>query len=660
MGHVREPGWEILAAVMSRASEAVAIFDREERCLYVNPAAERLVGRTRAELLGERLRERWPEAMVMCLEQAFGRVREGSPHEALADRPGPPEAAGGESDWLRPEVFAVGDAVGFLWRDVTAQRWRAEFEEALAQRVATERQAVLQEAELREYERILEQMPVGVMLVRASGEVALVNRQARILLRGDDLASSLDGWGPWGQWGPSSPSAMRGAMHPDGRPYAAEEMPAARVLREGQELVEEEFLCCRHSDEALLWLRASAAPLRDAADRTTGALVVLQEITAQKLAEKGLRRSERKFRRLYESGLLGIFFGDPAGQVVDANDAFLALIGYDREDLATGRLNWREMTPPEYASRDERAVEELCRLGMFTPYEKEYVRKDGARIPVVLGGALSEQRDAAVAFVLDITDRKRAEATREALVEQLQRSVRFSELFVGILGHDLRNPLNAILAAGWHLTRGSPDERITRLASTIVASGRRMERMIEHLLDFTRIRLGRGLAIEPRTTDLGTVARSILDELENVFLGRTMALHCRGDVTGQWDGDRLGQVISNLVGNALQYGAVERPVRVTLDGTHAEEVLLEVHSIGPPIAAERLPTLFEPFCGAPQRRGGQNRGLGLGLYIAQQIVLAHGGSIEVESSVEAGTMFRVRLPRASQVQETTDAAAPRS
>ncbi|HEX2571993.1 MAG TPA: PAS domain S-box protein [Polyangia bacterium] len=652
MVHLREPGWEVLAAVMARASEAVAIFDREERCLYVNPAAERFVGRTRAELLGGPLRGRWPESVMVHLERAFGQILAGGTHEVPVDPSGLPEAAGGDGPWIRPEVFAVGDAVGVLWRDVTAKRWRGACEEARAQRVAAERQAVLKETELREYERILEQMPVGVMLVRVSGEVALVNRHARVLLRGgEEGAWRLDGWGPWGQWGPSDASgssANRGAMHPDGQPYAAEEMPAARVLREGLELVEEELLCFRDSDEALLWLRASAAPLRDAAGGTTGALVVLQEITAQKLAEKGLRRSERKFRRLYESGLLGIFFGDPDGQVVEANDAFLGLIGYGREDLVAGQVNWRAMTPPEYAARDERAVEELCRQGMFTPYEKEYVRKDGARIPVVLGGTLSEQRDTAMAFVLDVTDRKQAEVAREALVEQLQRSVRFSELFVAVLGHDLRNPLNAILAAGWHLTHGAWDERVTRFASTIVASGRRMERMIEHLLDFTRIRLGRGLGIEPRTTDLGAVARSILDELESAYLGRTMVLRCDGDVIGQWDGDRLGQVISNLVGNALQYSFPERPVGVTLDGTQDEEVSLEVHSVGPPIPAERLATLFEPSLGAPRRPGGQNRGLGLGLYITQQIVLAHAGSIAAQSSATEGTTFRVRLPRVSQ------------
>jgi PAS domain S-box-containing protein len=655
MGHLRELGWEILAAAMGRVSEAVAIFDREERCLYVNPAAEEMAGRAGAELLGGRFRERWPEEVVRPLSGAFERVLAGSAHEVLEERPGwsgllgalgPSEA---EGRWLSPEVFAVGDAVGVLWRDVTAKRWQAEREKALAQRAAVERQAAQWEAERRECERVLEQMPVGVVVVQAAGEVALVNRHARRLLREEEMGAGFEPWG-----------AVREALHPDGRPYAAEEMPAARVLRGGQELVEEEFLCCRKSDEALLWLRASAAPLRDASGGMAGALVVLQDVTAQKLAEKALGRGAQKFRRLYESGLLGIFCGDRWGQVLDANDAFLSLMGYEREELVAGRMNWREMTPPEYAAIDKRASEELVRTGVFTPHEKEYVRKDGVRIPVVVGGALSEQKDRAVAFVLDITDRKRAEATREALVEQLQRSVRFSELFVGILGHDLRNPLNAILAAGWHLNHGEPNERVARFAATIVASGRRMERMIAHLLDFTRVRLGQGLAIEPRPTDLGGVARSILDELESAYPGRAMTLRCQGDVAGQWDGDRLGQVVSNLVGNALQYGAAGLPVEIVLDGARPEEVLLAVYSVGPPIAAEQLPTLFEPFRCTPRRRGKQNQGLGLGLYITQQIVLAHGGAIEVESSAEGRTVFRVRLPRVSHAHEPgLPAALPR-
>jgi signal transduction histidine kinase len=171
-----------------------------------------------------------------------------------------------------------------------------------------------------------------------------------------------------------------------------------------------------------------------------------------------------------------------------------------------------------------------------------------------------------------------------------------------------------------------------------------MARMIDQLLDFTRIRLGRGIALERRRIDLEEVCRVAVDELDSG--GERIAIDTTGNVLGSWDGDRLTQLISNLLSNALAHGDRERPVSISVDGTDESAVLLTIAN-GGAVSPEILPRMFEPFKAAEDRKHERSSGLGLGLYISQQIVLAHGGTVEVRSSVEEGTQFLVRLPRST-------------
>ena len=243
----------------------------------------------------------------------------------------------------------------------------------------------------------------------------------------------------------------------------------------------------------------------------------------------------------------------------------------------------------------------------------------------------------------DIDESIKARHERESLLEQLQNTVRFSEMFVGILGHDLRNPLSAITTSAQHLLRRSADEKIVTPAGRILASAERMARMIDQILDFTRIRLGAGLSLHPKEMDLLKVLLSSRDELQTVHPNATIEVESSGDLRGTWDKDRLEQVISNLIGNAMQHGQPGEKIMVRLDGSAPELVSWSVRNAGvvdPAIVA----VLFEPFRGSSQK-GVSSRGLGLGLYITQQIVNAHGGQIGVETDGAAGTIFTVRLPR---------------
>jgi signal transduction histidine kinase len=231
--------------------------------------------------------------------------------------------------------------------------------------------------------------------------------------------------------------------------------------------------------------------------------------------------------------------------------------------------------------------------------------------------------------------KKRAEESEH----ELRKVAEFREMFIGILGHDLRNPLGSMVtAAALLLRRGRLDDQDAKTTARIIRGSQRMARMITQLLDLTRARLGSGLPIEPKPTDLREVCRNIVEEFESA-----VQLDIAGDVTGSWDQDRLAEVLSNIVGNAIEYAAPGTDVIVK---AHAEgaEVVVEINNQGDPIPADVLPFIFEPFRRARRRENPKTGNLGLGLYIAHQIVLSHGGTLDAHSA-DGTTTFTLRLPR---------------
>lgn len=233
---------------------------------------------------------------------------------------------------------------------------------------------------------------------------------------------------------------------------------------------------------------------------------------------------------------------------------------------------------------------------------------------------------------------------RFSALRELEQTVRFNEIFTGMLGHDLRNPLGAIMAAAQMAARRCEQGQLDKPLARIINSGERMATMIDQLLDFTRVRVGAGIPIEPRASDVCAIMGQAVDELSHAHPSWRFSIQGGvGDTTGRWDADRILQVFSNLVGNAVQHGSAEHGVSVFFDGSSADVVSVRVHNMGT-IAAELLPRLFEPMAGGDRRRT-NTRGLGLGLYISREILRAHGGDVEVATSDAEGTSFTVRLPR---------------
>jgi signal transduction histidine kinase len=240
---------------------------------------------------------------------------------------------------------------------------------------------------------------------------------------------------------------------------------------------------------------------------------------------------------------------------------------------------------------------------------------------------------------------------RFSALASLEETIRYNELFAGVLAHDLRTPLSAILNAAQLLLLRQEGQSHSQASQArplgkIIASGMRMGNMITQLLDFTKARSGGGIQLDLREIDLGNVAAHAIGELELAHPEWTVRCEMAGDMKGSWDHDRLVQVLSNLIANAGQHGRKGEPVTARLDGQRAEEVLIEVHN-GGAVSPSVLPTLFDPFRTTRHHRG-QSSGLGLGLFIVREIVKAHGGTVSLDSSEAAGTTVTLRLPRRAQ------------
>lgn len=239
-------------------------------------------------------------------------------------------------------------------------------------------------------------------------------------------------------------------------------------------------------------------------------------------------------------------------------------------------------------------------------------------------------------------------ASQIAFTIERDRIERFRELFIGMLGHDLRNPLSAMLSGAQSLIMNPevPD-RSKRTAERMQRSVLRMSRMVDQLLDYTRARSGGGIPVVVGPTNLWTICREVVEELEQANPNRTFDLRVSGDGAGDWDVDRIGQVFSNLLGNAVTYGQPDAAIRITLGGD-ATSICGEILSFGAPIPPLALPHIFEPFRRGNLAKNDTTAGLGLGLFITREIIRAHGGTIDVSSSADEGTAFVFAIPRRRQ------------
>ncbi|MBX3264985.1 MAG: PAS domain S-box protein [Labilithrix sp.] len=422
--------------------------------------------------------------------------------------------------------------------------------------------------------------------------------------------------------------AMTPEEHREGNDHRIDELLTTGLLR----LSEKAYL---HRDGSVVPVVIGGTMLEGS---RTELITFVLDISERKRREARRESLLRRLERSEERYRLAAFATEDAIYDVDVPTGRMSLQSMHGRADVSSTDGWMDLIHPDDRGEVLAGLEALRERGS-EHWEAEYRLRgpDGVFKVVVDRGSVAFDDDGRpvrmVGGIRDVTARRR----REELERQL----------IGIVSHDLRNPLGTIVFAAEMLTRSqSLDERGQRNATRIKRAAERATRMVRDLLDFTKARDGAGIPVERRSVALGSVFQGVVEDIGVLHPERAIVFQSSGACRGAFDPDRLTQVLTNLLENAVKYSPARSVVHVTLRG-EADDVTLVVHNEGPPIPADVLPRIFEPLRRGETSFDEAGRSVGLGLFIVKNLVEGHGGSIDVASSEGEGTRFTVRLPRSS-------------
>ncbi len=433
-------------------------------------------------------------------------------------------------------------------------------------------------------------------------------------------------------------------VHPDDRVAIEQELQDALPARRPYRLT----FRLRTRDGTEKWVLNQGSGAYDAQRNLVALEGIVFDISDRKRAEEAVRAGDARLRQVFDSPLIGIIFWNEAGGISDANDFFLKMVGYSREDLEAGRIRWKDLTPPEYAELDRKAIEEVRLTGRATPYEKEYFRKDGSRVPILIGGtSFGPSSGRGLAVVLDVSERRHVEAK----FIQAQKMESVGRLAGGI-AHDFNNLLTSILGHGdLALQRLADPHPVRAHLEEIRSAGQRAAALTHQLLAFSRKQI-----LQPRIISLSSVVQG-LESLLRRTIGEDIQLLCVLDPalpSVRADPRQIEQAVMNLVVNArdampgggqltlrtfsclVDPGSAHAPPGL-LAGPHAA---LSVTDTGTGMGADVIRHLFEPFFTTKE----VGKGTGLGLSTSYGIVRQSGGSITLSSEPGRGSVFTLYLP----------------
>jgi PAS domain S-box-containing protein len=386
------------------------------------------------------------------------------------------------------------------------------------------------------------------------------------------------------------------------------------------------------------------------------------DVTERRRAEEGMRKSEERFRRLFESNTIGIVIADLSGNTLEANDAYLGMLGYTREELLAGTIRWNELTPAEFYASDQAAIEELLRSGTVSPWEKELFRKDGTRVPVLIGVAMLKAAEAScIAYIVDLTERRRLEQQ----FRQAQKMEAVGRLAGGV-AHDFNNLLTAILGySDLVAAKLDPGSLEYEELDEVRKAGERAASLTRQLLAFSRQQV-----LERKVLDINALIANI-EKMLRRLIGEDVALTTAMDPALRRvfaDAGQLEQVVMNLAVNARD--AMPRGGKLTIETANVEldeayarqhvtvrpgsYVMIAVSDTGIGMNSETLARIFEPFFTTK----GPGKGTGLGLATVYGIVKQSDGYIWAYSEVGKGTTFKVYLPLVEEGAEAEPVMVP--
>jgi len=367
---------------------------------------------------------------------------------------------------------------------------------------------------------------------------------------------------------------------------------------------------------------------------------LLKAVQSSKSFETALREGESRYRRLAESNIIGLIETDLRGRILEANEAFLSLIGYQEEDLP---LEWKAITPPEWHRAGSRALDQVKESGVIAPWEKEFFQKDGSRVPVLIGTAqLDGKRNRCINFVLELTNRLQAEKQREHYFQELRRSNAELEQFAYVASHDLQEPLRMIVSYLQLLDRrykGELDDAAAEFIDFAVDGANRMKGLLNDLLSYSRVGT-RGKTFAP--VNCSECLDAALSNLKLAIEESGVHVYCEPLPTFTADSMQLTQLFQNLVGNAIKFKS-ENPPEIDIQAiTQKEGWLFSVKDNGIGIDPRHKDRIFLVFQRLQTRE--DYPGTGIGLAICKKIVERHGGRIWVESANGEGSTFYFTLP----------------
>ncbi len=380
---------------------------------------------------------------------------------------------------------------------------------------------------------------------------------------------------------------------------------------------------------------------------------ILRDIRERQQAERALRLSENRFRRVFDSNVVGMMFTNFEGEITDANDRFLSMIGYTKEELNAGLINWVKITPQEHRQKDLDAIAHLKQYDSIAPWEKVYLHKDGHPVSVLIGVAmLSMIEQTSVCVVVDISDRKEAEAKLQKTNQDLIRATRLKDEFLANMSHELRTPLNAILGMTEGLQErifGEINPKQSHALSTVENSANHLLSLINDILDVAKIESGQ-IELTYSSVAIAPLCASSLAFIKQPSLKKQLQLITQIPplLPNLWiDERRIRQVLINLLNNAVKFTPEGGTITLTVSPiTDNQQSFLRIAitDTGIGVAPENIDRLFQPFVQIDSALNRQYAGTGLGLALVKQIIELHGGKVGLTSELGRGSCFTLDLP----------------